>query len=154
MAFLLSVFTTTLTEHILKPVKQKREIASLARTLQTFKGKSDKQLHEKQNWAYAHSRLPFPFPLYKEMKRSFMLFPLVALFIAAWRFISWFHLRFHRLVLGKPLKCVSDSKQSFSCFLSIAPVASSLLIKKKKKNPRFSKRAEQPSEAKNHSVLS
>lgn len=60
----------------------------------------------------------FPFPLYMEMKRSFMLFPLVALFIAVWRFISWFHLRFRRLFLGKPLKCVSDSKQSSSRFLS------------------------------------
>lgn len=81
---------------------------------------------------YTLSLLPFPFPLYMEMKRSFMLFPLVALFIAVWRFISWFHLRFHRLFLGKPLKCVSDSKQSFSRFLSLAPVASSLMIK----NPR------------------
>lgn len=43
----------------------------------------------------------FPFPLYMEMKRSFMLFPLVALFIAVWRFISWFHLRFRRLFLGE-----------------------------------------------------
>lgn len=79
---------------------------------------------------YTFSLLPFPFPLYMEMKRSFMLFPLVALFIAVWRFISWFHLRFRRLFLGKPLKCVSDSKQSFSRFLSLAPVASSLMIKK------------------------
>lgn len=79
---------------------------------------------------HTFSLLPFPFPLYMEMKRSFMLFPLVALFIAVWRFISWFHLRFHRLFLGKPLKCVSDSKQSFSRFLSLAPVASSLMIKK------------------------
>lgn len=79
---------------------------------------------------YTFSLLPFPFRLYMEMKRSFMLFPLVALFIAVWRFISWFHLRFRRLFLGKPLKCVSDSKQSFSRFLSLAPVASSLMMKK------------------------
>lgn len=100
--------------------------------LWSFKGKSNKQLDQQQNGARRHSCLLFPLPLYKEMKRSFMLFPLVALFIAVWRFISWFHLRFHRLVLGKPLKCVSDSKQSFSCFLSVATVASSLMIKKKK----------------------
>lgn len=100
--------------------------------LRSFKGKSNKQLDQQQNGARRHSCLLFPFPLYKEMKRSFMLFPLVALFIAVWRFISWFHLRFHRLVLGKPLKCVSDSKQSFSCFLSVATVASSLMIKKNK----------------------
>lgn len=77
---------------------------------------------------HTFSSLPFPFPLYMEMKRSFMLFPLVALFIAVWRFISWFHLRFRRLFLGKPLKCVSDSKQSFSRFLSLAPVAFPLMI--------------------------
>ena len=100
---------------------------------------------------YEFLLLPFPFPLYMEMKRSFMLFPLVALFIAVRRFISWFHLRFRRLFLGKPLKCVSDSKQSFSRFLSLAPVASSLMIKK---NPSFSKRIELPSEAKIHSILS
>lgn len=79
---------------------------------------------------YILSLLPFPFPLYMEMKRSFMLFPLVALFIAVWCFISWFHLRFRRLFLGKPLKCVSDSKQSFFVFLSLAPVASSIMKKK------------------------
>lgn len=64
-----------------------------------------------------------------------MLFPLVALFITMWRFISWFHLRFRRLFFGggKPLKCVSDSKQSLSRFLSLAPVAASLAIKKKKR---------------------
>lgn len=100
---------------------------------------------------YTFLLLPFPFPLYMEMKRSFMLFPLVALFIAVWRFISWFHLRFRRLLLGKPLKCVSDSKQSFSRILSLVPVASSLMIKKKK---RFSKRTELPSEAKIYSILS
>lgn len=85
---------------------------------------------------YTHSRLFFfQFPLCKEMKRSFMLFPLVALFITVWRFISWFHLRFFSLVLGKPLKCVSDSKQSFACFLSLSPVTASLMcIKKKKKD--------------------
>lgn len=83
---------------------------------------------------YTFLLLPFPFPLYMEMKRSFMLFPLVALFIALWRIISWFHLRFRRLFLGKPLKCVSDSKQSFSRFLPLAPVAASLMIKKKKKH--------------------
>lgn len=41
------------------------------------------------------------FSLYMEMKRSFMLFPLVALFIAVWRFINWFHLRFRRVLFGK-----------------------------------------------------
>lgn len=30
--------------------------------------------------------------------------------------------------LGKPLKCVSDSKQSFSRFFALAPVASSLMV--------------------------
>lgn len=81
----------------------------------SFKAKSNKLLYWQQSWAYTHShRFLSPFPLYMEMKRSFMLFPLVALFIAVWRFISWFHLRFRRLFLGKPLKCVSDSKQSFS----------------------------------------
>lgn len=100
---------------------------------------------------YTFALLPFPFLLYMEMKRSFMLFPLVALFIAVWRFISWFHLRFRRLFLGKPLKYVSDSKQSFSHFFSLAPVASSLMI-----NPPldFSKWIEPPSEVKIHSILS
>lgn len=50
---------------------------------------------------YIFSLLPFPFLLYKKMKRSFMLFPLVALFIAVWCFISRFHLRFCRLFLGE-----------------------------------------------------
>lgn len=100
---------------------------------------------------HTFSLLPFPFPLYMEMKRSFMLFPLVALFIAVWRFISWFHLRFRRLLLGKPLKCASDSKQSFSRFLSLVPVASSLMIK----NPsRLSKWTELHCEAKIRSILS
>lgn len=84
------------------------------------------------------------------MKRSFMLFPLVALFIAVCRFISWFHLRFSRLFLGKPLKCVSDSKQSSSRFPSL--LASSLMIIKEEKNKnnnlRFSKRNNPESEIK------
>lgn len=67
----------------------------------------------------------FSYSLYMEMKRSFMLFPLVALFIAVCGFISWFHLRFCRLFLGKPLKCVSDSKQSSSRFPAL--LASSLM---------------------------
>lgn len=84
-----------------------------------------------RTWCVCALIASFPFTLYMEMKRSFMLFPLVALFIAVWRFISWFHLRFRRLFLGKPLKCVSDSKQSPSRFLS--PLAFSLMIKKKQK---------------------
>lgn len=104
-----------------------------------------------RTWCVCALIASFPFPLYMEMKRSFMLFPLVALFIAVWRFISWFHLRFRRLFLGKPLKCVSDSKQSSSCFLS--PLAFSLM-KKKKINPRFSKWNETHCEAKIYPALS
>lgn len=89
------------------------------------------------------------------MKRSFMLFPLVALFIAVCRFISWFHLRFCRLFLGKPLKCVSDSKQSSSRFPSL--LASSLMKTKegkKNNNLRFSKRNNPESEIKVDPTLS
>lgn len=78
--------------------------------------------------AYYVLATSFPFPLYMEMKRSFMLFPLVALFIAVWHFISWFHLRFCRLFLGKPLKYVFDSKQSSSRFFSL--LCTFLMIKK------------------------
>lgn len=90
------------------------------------------------------SLLPFPSPLYMEMKRSFMLFPLVALFIAVWRFISWFHLRFRRLLLGKPLKCVSDSKQSF---FPLSLACSSRLLchdKKTKKTVDFQRELSYP----------
>lgn len=68
------------------------------------------------SWCARVIATSFSYSLYMEMKRSFMLFPLVALFIAVCRFISWFHLRFCRLFWGKPLKCVSDSKQSSSRF--------------------------------------
>lgn len=89
---------------------------------------------EPSTCTFTFTLLPFPSPLYMEMKRSFMLFPLVALFIAVWRFISWFHLRFCRLLLGKPLKCVSDSKQSFFP-LSLA-CSSRLLSQDKKKTKK------------------
>lgn len=46
--------------------------------------------------------------------------------------LAGFILDFAVWFLGKPLKWVSDSKQSSACFLSIAPVASSLMWKKKR----------------------
>lgn len=102
-----------------------------------FKGKSSQILYHHGSWCARVITTSFSHSLYMEMKRSFMLFPLVALFIAVCRFISWFHLRFCRLFWGKPLKCVSDSKQSSSRFP--AQLASSPYENKRKRRKKTNK---------------
>lgn len=118
----------------------------------SFKGKSDQLLYRLYSWAHMYSLLLFLFRSIWRWKDLSCCFLLLHYLLLCGALLAGFHLRFRRLFLGKPLKCVSDSKQSSSYFLS--PLAFSLKIKNKQNKTQFSKWTEPPSEATIHPILS